>query len=204
MCQRATKEFICFNCSQNLRYYQRLRGHLRFKNINLFFVAPYFSHYKVLLKRFKFNKETYLYKKISYMMLEYYLNIKKDLPDILLSMPIGKIKEKQRGFSQCRLLASGISQITGVAIKEYLLRKDGKQLSLDYGQNRAKLIEGFMYPDKKIKLREKKVLVLDDIYTTGATMRESLRVLKDSGAKEIEYLFFARQESMINLKKWFS
>lgn len=51
---------------------------------------------------------------------------------------------------------------------------------------------------------EKKILVLDDIYTTGATMRESLRILKDNGAKEIEYLFFARQESMINLKKWFS
>ena len=113
-------------------------------------------------------------------------------------MLIGKIKEKQRRFSQCRLLASGISQITGVAINEYLLRKDGKQLSLDYGQNQAKLNSGFMYPDKKIKLREKKVLVLDDIYTTGATMRESLRVLKDSGAKEIEYLFFVRQESMIN------
>ena len=55
-----------------------------------------------------------------------------------------------------------------------------------------------------VNLNEKKILVIDDIYTTGSTMRETYRVLKENGAKQIEYLFFARQEAKINLKKWFS
>ena len=203
ICKRKTKEFICFLCDRKIKYYQSIRGHSIYKSSDLFFTVPYFNEYKELIKRFKFNKETYLYKKISYLMVKHYLNLTRSLPDIIVPMPLGKMKEKQRGFNQCKLLALGLKEITGADIKEYLLRKDGKQLSLTFGKDRSKSIEGLMYINKKINLNEKKILVIDDIYTTGSTMRETYRVLKENGAKQIEYLFFARQEAKINIKKWF-
>lgn len=177
---------------------------MRYKGINLFFVAPYYKEYKNLIKKFKFYKKTHLYRGLSYMMVSSYLRYKKVPPKIVIPMPIGPIKMRQRGFNQCKLLAKGISDLLGVETKEFLLRKDGKQLSLTNSKDRSKFINGLMYFDKKINLENKGILVIDDIYTTGATMRESLKILGNRGLKDVEYLFLARQEAKINLKKWFS
>lgn len=204
ICGKATREFICYKCNREMALFQDKRGMSRFKNIDLYFVAPYYKQYKSLLLRFKFKKQTYLFKKISYLMAAYYLNKKKDVPEIVIPMPLGKIKERQRGFNQSYLLASGFSDVTGSDLKVYLNREDCKQLSLDKSNKRSVLIANLMKADSTINIKGKKVLVIDDIYTTGSTMRESLRVLENYQAKEISYLFFARQEAQINLKKWFS
>lgn len=114
-------------------------------------------------------------------------------PDLILPVPIHPKKRRRRGFNQAELFANGIGQMIGRPVCCHLVSrvhetKPQKQLNPD--QRRKNLEHAFQGNDKLYRKLNcpKKILVVDDIYTTGATAQAVTKTLKHLGVREV-YIF---------------
>lgn len=102
---------------------------------------------------------------------------------VLVPIPLTRRKLLQRGFNQTEILAKKISEETGLKISKCLIKiKETKdQASLSYEERLKNLNNAF----KVIGNVPEKIILIDDVKTTGTTLKESAKVLKEAGAKEI-------------------
>ncbi len=113
--------------------------------------------------------------------------------DLIIPVPIHAKKRKRRGFNQAEIFADGIAEIIGRKVEPNLVQRVHEtkpQKQLNPKQRRQNLEHAFrgnreLY--QKLKC-PKKVLVVDDIYTTGATSWAVTKALKDLGVREV-YIF---------------
>ena len=113
---------------------------------------------------------------------------------VLIPVPLEKRKLKRRGFNQAREIAKEISIFLNLPLIDNALIKNKTtkaQVSLSE-KERIKNIIGAFECQNQEKIKGKNVLLVDDIYTTGATMREASEVLKKAGAKKIIGMVIAR------------
>ncbi len=150
-----------------------------------------------VIKAFKYHFIKDLEKPIG-RLLTLYLNKVLDqskLKDLILTpVPLHKLKYNQRGYNQSELLVRQINHHSGKSILTNVLvktRPTKDQASLKDNQ-RLKNIEGVFKCAEPEKVLNKKILLIDDVYTTGATMQECARVLKEVGAAEVIGLVIAR------------
>lgn len=105
--------------------------------------------------------------------------------DLILSVPLHKRKKRQRGFNQAMLFAEGIGEILHVPASDCVLFriKYTKPLkSLNPRERLASMEHSFWASDE---VKGKRVLLVDDIYTTGATAESCTRALKAAGAEDV-------------------
>lgn len=109
----------------------------------------------------------------------------------LVPIPVHEHRLRKRGFNQASLLAGEISAGTGIPVHEKLLirRVDTKpQKELNDREREKNLREAFwMHPEAKQEPVPKRVLLVDDIYTTGATITACERILRKLGAEQVYY-----------------
>lgn len=105
---------------------------------------------------------------------------------IVVPVPLARKKEAQRGFNQSELLARYVSKKLGFRGGLALLKKkDTKpQMKLLRKDRLINLRGAFTIADKSL-IFGKKVLLIDDVMTTNATLNECAKVLKESGAREV-------------------
>lgn len=104
--------------------------------------------------------------------------------DVVTYVPSSKKQERKRGYNQSKILAEEISKDFGKSIFNGLCKRPIKtQVGLPR-EDRQKNIKGAIYL-KSGNLNGKKVLIIDDLITTGATLDECGRVLRSAGAKEV-------------------
>lgn len=124
------------------------------------------------------------------------------LPDVIIPIPLHKRRLRWRGFNQSELIAKRISEkITPgfpISIENNLLerfRYTHPQMEIKNQAKRRKNIEkAFKIPgDKPELVRNKRILLVDDVATTGATIFECAKTLKKSGASEVFAVVVARQ-----------
>jgi len=113
--------------------------------------------------------------------------------DVVQPMPMHWMKRWERGFNQAELLAKPIARRYGVGLGHGLRRvKRGKsQAGLDYSERLANLKNAFRVARPK-HITGKRVLLVDDVYTTGATLRAAAAALKEAGARRVCVLTLAR------------
>jgi ComF family protein len=115
-------------------------------------------------------------------------------PDLIVPVPLHKTRLKERGFNQSLLLAKGLARIYHLPI-DYLnlkrIRATDHQVNLK-GKDRLVNVKGAFAVKDRDAFKGKKVLLIDDVYTTGATISECSKVLKKAGAKEVNVLTLAR------------
>ena len=115
-------------------------------------------------------------------------NIKKLEFDLIIPMPLHKYRLRERGFNQSSLIAQKISEISGKEIREdVLIRKTYRkpQAEIKKRDAREKNIRNIFKVIDGDRITGKTILIVDDVATTGATLKECARVLKDSGALRI-------------------
>lgn len=125
---------------------------------------------------------------------KYYANeILTISPDILLPIPIHRSKLIHRGYNQAEVLSSGISERLGIPTIPDLLLRDKKTLpqkQLNDKERFKNLQEAFSFNSKAMDKFEKpinKVLIIDDIYTTGSTIEACARILISNDIKEVYF-----------------
>jgi competence protein ComFC len=116
-----------------------------------------------------------------------------DKPNIITWVPLARSKKWARGYNQSQLLALDLARKTGIPAANLLKRTrltiDQNQLKPD--ERRRNVRNAFqMRGDSRIE--PKSVLLIDDVYTTGATVAECARVLRQSGVDEIRVATLAR------------
>ncbi|MFH1657337.1 MAG: phosphoribosyltransferase family protein [bacterium] len=100
-------------------------------------------------------------------------------------VPMYKKKEKQRGFNQAKLIAEEMGKISGKKVVSLLIKtkETSSQTKLDKEARSKNLKDAFEYCEKTILPSQ--IVLVDDIWTTGATMRECCRILKKAGVQKI-------------------
>lgn len=115
--------------------------------------------------------------------------------DLLIPVPIHRERRIERGYNQAELLAKEISVLTGIPVKEKILLRSKKTKALKSvsGVSRSRnLSEAFSVPEKQKKeLAGKRVLLIDDIYTTGSTADAVSACLIRAGAVSVDVLCLA-------------
>ncbi len=116
--------------------------------------------------------------------------------DALVPVPLHKNRRRERGFNQAELLAQGLSRRTGVPCREVLERvRDTEPQSRLHPRDRAgNLRKAFaLRPGEDV--RGQRLMLIDDVFTTGATMNECARVLRRAGAAEVVFYTLAVAET---------
>lgn len=137
--------------------------------------------------RFKFGRAVHLAPKFGRVLAMKILTQGPEHYDVLTWVPVSRLRRFQRGYDQCELLARTVGEELGCTPVPVLrkIRHTRPQSSLTrHEQRKANVLGAFaVAPDAQI--RGKVILLLDDIYTTGATTEECARVLLTAGAKEV-------------------
>ncbi|MDD5146260.1 MAG: ComF family protein [Candidatus Pacebacteria bacterium] len=113
----------------------------------------------------------------------------------LIAIPISKSKLKRRGYNQSSLLAKGLSTFYQIPILENILIKTKEtksQVSLSKEERKENLAGAFSITSSEI-IKNKIIFLVDDVFTTGATMEEAAKTLKRAGAKKVFGIAVARE-----------
>jgi ComF family protein len=113
--------------------------------------------------------------------------------DIVLAMPMHWRKRWERGFNQAELLAKPVAKRYGLKLATNLRRKrhTKAQAGLTEAQRRENARGSFLIKRPE-ELQGKRVLLIDDVFTTGATLRAAAAALKKAGAAHVSALTLAR------------
>lgn len=146
---------------------------LRFKHNNAVYLVPFFVRWLLIAGSDLFNKVDYI-----------------------VSVPLHRWRLWRRGYNQSTLLARSLARQAGlVCLTNVLIRKRRTESqSHKTKRQRQKNIQGAfaIKKEKQYLIKGKRVLLIDDVWTTGATLSESALALKRAGAKEISVLTLAR------------
>ena len=107
--------------------------------------------------------------------------------DLLTWVPTGWFKRLTRGFDQCQLLAQAVGKELGMEPQRVICKiRSNKTQSTIHGEakRRANVLGAYKVTQPE-QVKDKRILLLDDIVTTGATASECARVLLTAGAKEV-------------------
>lgn len=114
--------------------------------------------------------------------------------DLLVPVPLHPSRRRERGFNQSRLLARELARLKGLEVLDGCLakvRNAPAQAGLRAAE-REKNVVGAYAVKRPVRLRGRTVILVDDVTTTGATLRECARVLKAAGVKEVRAITLAQ------------
>lgn len=153
-----------------------------------------------LIADLKYNNKKYISKCFGKFMSESFLK-NKLYADVIIPVPLCEKRFKLRGYNQSELLANEISKIIKVKVNTNCLKRVKEtptQTKLDFLSRQENIKDAFkVYKSKYLK--DKTVLLVDDVYTTGATITECSKILKNSGVKTIYVLTCAH--TVLKIKK---
>lgn len=115
-------------------------------------------------------------------------DIKEIEPDVLIPVPVHKSKKKTRGYNQAELIAKELGKKLNIPVDTNILCRvsnTSPQKNLDPKARETNLYKAFEVSDTYT--RYTKVLLVDDIYTTGATIEACTKVLMEKGIKNVYY-----------------
>ena len=196
-CNNICKENLCKKCEIKIREYEinslkKVKDRYFDELICLF---KYEDIIRSTLIKYKFQNKAYLYKTFSKIILKNkkICGFLKNY-DIMIPVPISKKRRSQRGYNQSYLIAKEIAKFTNLKSENRCLEKQKdtiEQSKLSKNERRTNIQEAYKIINKE-RLFNKKVLLLDDIYTTGSTVNECSKVLKQAGTKGIGVLTIAK------------
>jgi len=165
---------VCLSCKENPKYFEKH-----------FSVLSYTGIMPILVQDFKFNKKKYLGKPFSNMLVEKFKDAELDI-DLILPVPLHENRLKERGFNQAELLLTEFESLNIPIIKDNLIRTkyNPQQAILSRAERINNLSGSFSITNKK-EIKNKNILLVDDIYTTGSTLNEISKTLIEAGANKV-------------------
>lgn len=185
---QGAEELVCEACWRDM---PRIPGHLyenTFSGIERWWsVWEYSDVFQQLVHEMKFFRK----KSLAHKMAEEMWRVLSSDPvmshaDLLIPVPLHRVRLRERGFNQSMLLAQGISEKSGIRVDENLRRIRMTQPQSKLGSEaRQRNVEGaFAVPGHR-RLRNKNVILVDDVTTTGSTLSACASVLRQAGAARV-------------------
>lgn len=205
ICEKISKDALCPKCNLELKKQAEvniLQKEEIEENIKkekyfeeLMYIFKYEGQVRKLILDYKFNEKSYLYKTFVNFLLKnekIFENIKKY--DKIIPVPISKRRNKERGYNQSMLIAEEIANKTNLELVNNCLIKTKniiEQSKLNK-EDRQQNIQGVYSLQNERLITNKKILLVDDIYTTGSTVNECCKILQQANPKIIGVLVLAK------------
>ena len=200
ICGKSAEDILCAKCRKQLKDKIKVAiENNNDKNKTYFEKHCYLFKYediRNLILDYKFNDKSYLYQIFSKIIIknEKICGILKKY-DIIIPVPIHKIRKNERGYNQSELIAKKIAgNIENLKYENQVVKKvihNNMQSSLDK-LSRKQNVKNVYKVINFEKIKNKKIVLFDDIYTTGNTANEISKILKENGAKQILVLTIAK------------
>ena len=222
ICGKFNQDFLCKKCQKMLEAEAKFEidqvDNQEYFFENHLYIFKYEGIIRKLILNYKFNEKSFLYKTFVNFLLknEKFFKILKSY-DTIIPVPVSSKRMNERGYNQSELLANDIvKQIIEISSNHMLngiliTQKDNiqklkcecvtdcliknkniiEQSKLNKEQ-RQKNIQGVYILRNEEKLIDKKILLIDDIYTTGSTANECCKVLKKAKPKKIDVFTLAK------------
>jgi ComF family protein len=113
----------------------------------------------------------------------------------LVPIPLFRAHQKKRGYNQSQLIAQELAKAWQIPLLEKALIKQKttpKQVGLNREQRQKNIQGAFLAPFPEL-IKNKKLFLIDDVFTTGSTMEEAAKTLKRAGAQEVWGIAVARE-----------
>ena len=199
ICDKINKKNLCKKCELKIKKYEinKIEDYRNDKHKYFDYQIKMFRYENIIREKiidYKFNEKAYLYKTFEKMILKTkktYGFLKKY--DIILYVPMFRKHKLIRGYNQSELIARKISNTLGIPLEKNNLIKvieTKKQSTLTKSQREKNVKNAFKIKNPE-RIRNKKIILFDDIYTTGSTVNECSKILKNAGAAEIVVLTIA-------------
>lgn len=194
MCEKISKSYLCSKCKIKLKKLLKINT-IEYKDKyfnSITYLFKYEGSVRDKLLKYKFNDCSYLYNFFAEIIINN-CNLKSNY-DIILPVPIHKKRKAKRGYNQSELIAKEIAKKLNIEYCNKSLIKSTNNVpqSTLTQYERQKNVLGIYEVINSQKIENKSILLIDDIYTTGSTVNECSRVLKQNGAKLIEVLTIAK------------
>ncbi len=202
-------EFICYQCKgrrlyrYNTQYCHVCRGTTRkylvhndcktFSYLNGVIVGYVLDEFsEKLIHQLKYDFSWQLADLVAELMLERIREQEVPDVDVISWVPMTNQRKRWRGFNQAELIAKRLSSARKIPVKRLLSKTSGgmaSQVGSDLYDRKASISEKFKCIED---LEGMNVIVVDDVFTTGATLEEIARILKGSGVSSVYGWVFAR------------
>src|SRR5215471_3664303 len=179
-----TTQFACANCAHRKIYFETAVSAYRARGI-----------VRHVILNFKYGRQIHLRHLVAR-----WLRAAFDDPrlrdrhfDAIVPVPLHPARERERGFNQAALLAEWLSERLSLPLRPALERVHytTTQTAFDRAE-RMQNLRGAFRLRKKADVRSLRVLLIDDVLTTGSTLSECARVLKEAGAQSVHAATAAR------------
>lgn len=168
-----TDDLLCKTCLKDVQFLSYF-AHKFYNRIPIYSAAIYDKNIKTLIQMLKFKHKKSASKPLSDILFSYFkkLNLKDDF--IIVYPPSYFIKSAERGYNHMFLIAKHFSKLTGFEVNKNLIKKIKPTKPQYKAKDRRKNIKGSFRINQKelLKLKDKKLLLIDDITTSGATLEE--------------------------------
>ena len=177
--------FICADCQARPPLYDKLRS-----------IAFYEPTLREVIRLFKYHKKLGFAKLLSQLIEAHFpTDLSADAYDFLLPVPLHRKRQRDRGFNQAEQIAKGVAKFWKVPVRTDILRRikyTERQSRLNSPRERVDNIRGAFDVRSPKVIRGCSLLLVDDIFTTGTTVNEILKVLKTAGATRVDVFVLAR------------
>ena len=158
-------------------------------------IFKYEGMVRKLILNYKFNEKSYMYMTFVNLLLKdkkIFENIKNY--DTIIPVPISKKRQKERGYNQSELIAKEIAKKIKLEYRNNCLIKTKNIIEQNKlnKEEREKNIIGVYNLENGQLLENKKILLIDDIYTTGSTVNECSKILRKANPNKIGILTIAK------------
>lgn len=118
--------------------------------------------------------------------------IKSYKPDAFIPVPLHESKMRKRGYNQASLLADAMSERLSIPVRDDILQrivKTKEQKKMTDLQRQNNLVGAFHIAQNDVKLYN--VVLVDDVYTTGSTLNEAAKTLREGGVQNVYFVALA-------------
>ena len=207
ICGKFNDNFLCPKCQKILENeavfgidkYEKIKIEKNLQERKYFNEHLYIFEYEGIIRRiilkYKFEDKAYLYKTFVNFLLKnknFFEFIKKY--DTIIPVPISRKRRAMRGYNQSELIVKEIANFTNLKEESdclFKIKNVIEQSKLNK-EERQKNIQGVYELRNKEKLYKNKILLVDDIYTTGSTVNECSKVLRGAKPKQIGIFTIAK------------
>ena len=205
ICGNINKNYLCEECANKIKKLEINKLDFYNEKDNFFSKHMYIFSYNGIIRKniidYKFNDKSYLYKTFEKII----LNNKKicdfiNCYDIIIPVPIHNKRKLDRGYNQTELILKKLIKDLNYSNnliygKDFLVKvkNNNRQSSLNK-EDRAENVKGAYEVKKSVYkiINDKKILIFDDIYTTGNTLKQCAKIIYANGPKEIGALTIAK------------
>jgi len=171
----------CLSCKGRRIYFEKARSYGEFSDV-----------LKEAIHLLKYEKKIILADKLANLM-DGVVDLFESEFSYLLPVPIHKNKQRKRGFNQSKLFCDFLSKTRGIPVLSGLTKEINtpQQVGLNHSERWQNVKDSFRWKGDKKQIEGKRLLLIDDVMTTGSTVNECSKVLMAEGAESVYVLTLA-------------